>query len=181
MSDVYEIVERALSLPSLASVCIGALGMWLSSRHWWRTNRPMLTARIATVAGGNEGIALNLVVENTGNRPAQDIKLFARQKAVLAALAEPSGAQIPGDAQSCFFKDKEIPVLANGKAVTNAFGHLGKNPGAWLSGAKIPLKIKYKDLHGKKYSAKMNLILADDNGFAQTSWAIPTSQAAKAG
>ncbi|RML92463.1 hypothetical protein [Pseudomonas savastanoi] len=149
-------------------VAIGSLSLtW----HLWRkTNLPILTAWIASVAGGDDGIALNIVVENSGNRPAKDIRLVAKKQHVLAALGHPPDGAIPRDAVLCFFSNKQISVLANGKRVTNAFGYLGSRSGTWKAGAVIPLIIYYQGLEGQSHSAKLNLILNDDNGFAQSSW-----------
>lgn len=153
-----------------ASLLVAISSLTLTWRLWRKKNRPILTAWIASAAGGDEGIPLNIVLENSGNRPAKNIKLVAIKRDVLAAMGHPNGIEIPGDAQHCFFNDKQISVLANGKRVTNAFGYLGGEPGAWKSGGVIPLVIEYRGLENERYRAKMNLILVDDNGFAQSSW-----------
>ena len=153
-----------------ASLLVAISSLTLTWLLWRKTNRPILTAWIASAAGGDKGIALNIVLENSGNRPAKDIRLITTKKHVLAALNHPGETEIPGDARSCFFSSKQISVLANGKRMTNAFGYLGGKPGAWKSGAVIPLVIEYKGLENENYRAKMSLILVDDNGFAQSSW-----------
>jgi hypothetical protein len=156
-----------------ASLLVAVSSLTLTWRLWRKTNRPILTAWIASVASGNEGIALNIVLENSGNRPAKDIRLVATEKQVLAALDQSHETNMPGDARRCFFGSKQISVLANGKRITNAFGYLGDKPGAWRSGAVIPLAIEYKGLESERYRAKMNLILVDNDGFAQSSWGTP--------
>lgn len=158
-----------------ASLLVAISSLTLTWRLWRKTNRPILTAWIASATGGNEGIALNIVLENSGNRPAKEIRLVATENQVLAALDRLRETEIPGDARHCFFNDKQIPVLANGKRMTNAFGYLGSKPGAWRSGAVIPFVIEYKGLENERYRTKMNLILVDDNGFAQTSWGPPNN------
>ncbi|MCD5988481.1 hypothetical protein KDX30_11265 [Pseudomonas sp. CDFA 553] len=162
------IIVAAVSL----LVAIGSL--ILTWRLWSKTNRPILTAWIASAAPGYEGTALNIVLENSGNRPAKDIRLVATEKYVLAALNHLDETEIPGDARHCFFSSKQISVMANGKRMTNAFGYLGDKSGAWKSGAVIPLAIEYKGLQNERYRAKMSLILVDDNGFAQSSWGTST-------
>lgn len=72
-------------------------------------------------------------------------------------------------------------MLANGKRVTSAFGYLGGKSGAWRSEAVIPLIIEYKDLESERYRARMNLILVDDNGFGQSSWAISSNSESETG
>lgn len=174
---VAKAIENPLAFVGIivaaASLLVAISSLTLTWRLWRKTNRPILTAWIASAAGGDEGIALNIVLENSGNRPAKDVRLVATEKYVLAALDHLNETEIPGDARHCFFNDKQISVLANGKRMTNAFGYLGSKPGAWKSGAVIPLVIEYKGLENERYRAKMNLILVDDNGFAQSSWGPP--------
>lgn len=165
-------------LPIVTSICsllISLAATVFAVKSWHRTNRPVISARITTAQGGNDGIALNIVVENTGNRPAKAIKLIAEKTAVLQAMQEPSSQEIPLDAQHCFFNNKVIPVLANGKAASNAFGAIG-NSGDWEAGAKIPLRIEYLSFEDKRYSEKMDLWLVDDAGFAQTFWDVSSEQ-----
>ena len=163
---------------SITSVAIAILSLVLAFYSWRQANRPLVSARIAVASGGNAGVALNVVVENTGNRPAKNIRLIARQSDVIAALSAPS--IIPIDAKRCFFSEVSIPLLVQGRATSNAFGHLGQPSGSWRSGAEIPIKIVYGDLGRRKFSSKLRLLLADDAGFAQTFWGDPTrAQASK--
>jgi len=154
---------------STCSVLISLAATVFAVKSWHRTNRPVISARITTAQGGSNGTALNIVVENTGNRPAKAIKLIAERTTVLQAMKETSNQKVPLDAERCFFEHKIIPVLANGKAASNAFGAIG-NGGDWEEGAKIPLHIEYLSFEGKRYSEKMDLLLVDDAGFAQTFW-----------
>jgi hypothetical protein len=156
---------------SVISVLISLASMTFAVNSWHRTNRPIISARITTAAGGEINTALNIVVENTGNRPAKSIKLIAKRSDVLGAMRETSQAA-PMDAEHCFFEHKIIPVLANGKAATNAFGAIGED-GEWEPGAKIPLEIEYFSFEGKRYTEEMDLWLVDDAGFAQTFWGTP--------
>lgn len=93
-----------------ASLLVAISSLTLTWRLWRKTNRPILTAWIASAADGNAGIALNLVLENSGNRPAKDIKLVAIKKHVLAALDQPNGAEMPSDARHCFFSQPSQPA-----------------------------------------------------------------------
>lgn len=157
------------------SALIAISSLAFAVKSWHRTNRPIISVRITTVKGGNVNITLNIVVENTGNRPAKEITLVADKAAVLAALKDISSQEIPLDAQHCFFAGKTIPVLANGKSATNAFGVIGTD-GDWEAGARIPLLIEYRSFEGKRYSEKLDLLLADDAGFAQTFWDVASGQ-----
>nr|MBL8457545.1 hypothetical protein [Zoogloeaceae bacterium] len=157
-------------LLSVASSAISILSLTFAVYAWRQANRPLVTARITTAAGGNQGTALNILVENTGNRPARDIRLIASRanvQAALAAATQPS--EIPKDAHRCFFAGISIPVLANGRFISNSFWHLG-HPDSWRAGAEIPIKIAYRDLSGRRFTSRLRLFLADDAGFAQTFW-----------
>ncbi|MDH1869224.1 MULTISPECIES: hypothetical protein [Pseudomonadaceae] len=156
---------------SITSVLISLASVTFAMNSWHRTNRPIISARITTAVGGEVNTALNIVVENTGNRPAKSIKLIAKRSDVLGAMREKSQI-VPIDAEHCFFEHKIIPVLANGKAASNAFGSIGED-GEWEAGAKIPLEIEYFSFEGKRYTEEMALLLVDDAGFAQTFWGTP--------
>jgi hypothetical protein len=151
---------------SVSALAISILSFGFAVYSWREANRPLIVARITTESGGNAGIALNLLVENTGNRPAQDIELIATEDDVRSASMN---SVVPVDAERCFFSNIRIPVLANGRRSTNAFGHLGQAD-SWRAGAEIPLTLRYRDLQGRQFSNKQRLVLADDAGFAQTFW-----------
>ena len=133
---------------------------------WRQANRTLVTARVTCHKGGNIAITLTLLIENTGNRPALNVHLIAKESDVRAAHTR---SEIPMDAQRCFFSGIIIPVLANGRTTSNAFEHLG-DPECWRANSKIPIKTKYQDLSGRRYTSKIQLLLADDTGFAQTFW-----------
>ena len=151
---------------SVFSAAVSLLSLGFAVYSWRQANRPLVFARIATSSGGNSGIALNLLVENTGTRPARDIRLVAKESDVRAASSQSS---IPRDAQRCFFSRVVIPVLGNGRHVSNAFWHLGQHD-SWRPGAEIPVTVRYRDLAMRRFSSRVRLLLADDAGFAQTFW-----------
>lgn len=156
------------SILGIAAVVIALVSLCFAVYSWRQANRPLVSARVTSHSGGNVGIALNLLVENTGNRPARDIRFVVKEPHVRAAHSQ---ASIPKDAQRCFFSGIVIPVLANGRSASNAFGQLGQEqPDSWQAGSEIPVTLKYRDLSGRRFSNKIRLFLADDAGFAQTFW-----------
>lgn len=156
---------------SFVSALISLGSVAFAVKSWHMTHRPIISARITTAAAGETSTALDILVENTGNRPAKSIKLIAKRGDVLRAMKHPEQA-VPTDADHCFFEHKIIPVLANGKAASNAFGAVGQD-GEWEAGAKIPLEIEYFSFEDKRYTGTMDLWLVDDAGFAQTFWGNP--------
>lgn len=154
---------------SILSAAVALVSICFAIYSWQEANRPLVSAQVVTVDGGNNAIALNLVVENTGNRPAKNIRIVANQADVLVALDK--RGSMPKDAQRVFFSHVSIPLLIHGRAVSNAFGYLGNKPGAWKAGAEIPVKVMYGGLGWRCYCSHLRLLLSDDAGFAQTFWA----------
>lgn len=153
-------------LISIFSIIIAVLSFIFAIYSWRQVNRPLITARVTTNSGGNIGTTLNILVENTGNRPAKDIYFIVNKSDVKEASKV---GEIPPDAQRCFYSNISIPVLANNRSTTNAFWHLGHKD-SWISCSNIPIIIVYKDLNERIYKDSMNLYIADDEGFAQTFW-----------
>lgn len=72
---------------NVAGVFATVMALGLSLHFWRRQFRPIITAMVETHHGGNEAIAYDLVILNSGSIPAKNIKLFiSDQKALEAAL-----------------------------------------------------------------------------------------------
>jgi len=69
-----------------AALIVSAFSFYFSIKSWRESNRPLITARVSTHSGGNVGCALDLIVENTGNRPARNIRLIVNLEKLNAAL-----------------------------------------------------------------------------------------------
>ena len=117
--------------------------------------RPIVTARVTTFDGGELGIALNIVVENTGNRPAKNIKLSVEPKVLETMIVAPVGEPLRKEVESCFSERGIIPVLANGKSLTNGFGWLSDDSeSTWKLKSRFDVEISYQDLDGAEYTNK---------------------------
>ncbi len=160
------IVGSSNSLLGIFSTAIALLSLAFAVYSWRQANRPLVSARVTSHKGGNIATTLSLLIENTGNRPALNVRLLAKESDIRGAHTQ---SLIPTDAQRCFLSGISIPVLANGRSTSNAFEHLG-DPECWRPGSKIPIRIKYQDLSGRRYTSKIQLLLPDDAGFAQTFW-----------
>jgi hypothetical protein len=169
MHHMFELATGSIVI-SLIAAAVSVMSLAFAMYSWRQANRPLVSARISTASGGSDAIALNIIVENTGNRPARDVQLIASPKDVSAALAPEWKNGIPPDAQRCLLEDLSIPVLANGRSTSNAFGYLAGTKGPWRSGAEIPIRIKYRDLGLRRFRSKLRLLLADDAGFSQSFW-----------
>lgn len=174
----HKSMALAALITSILSALAALLAVFFTVHLWRKSNRPFVTARIAMHSGGNVGIALDILVENAGNQPALDVRLKAKNEDVRSAMRAREGATIDmqRDAQRVFFSDVSIPVLSNGKTVSNAFGSLGDEAGEWHAGAQIPIEVSYRGMDGRGYAEKGVLLLHADDGFAQTSWMGPADR-----
>ena len=155
---------------STFAVVVSLLSLAFAIYSWRQANRPLVTVRVTTAASGTEATALNLLVENTGNRPARNIRLFVDAKKLDAALNSQRDRGAVKDTERVFRDDNVIPVLASGRSATNAFGFLSPREGTWRAGARLPVEVRYQDLGRRRFKTIFVLILYDDAGFAQTTW-----------
>lgn len=161
---------------SILAFCLSLVSFWFSRKSWLQTNRPIVTATVETHRGGNEAITYNLVVSNTGNRPATDVHIHAKINDVEACIAEWVKQSIVPDSiysavLRCFSDEGKIPLLLNGKSLTNSFGYTSHgNRTFWLYGVNLPIKIEYYDLDGRKYESIQTLKVKDSDGFAGGIW-----------
>lgn len=136
--------------------------------------RPFVTARVSTFDGGNMGTALNIIVHNSGNTPAKNVRLSADPKELESALIAKADDPLRKQVEVCFSDRTVIPVLENGKAVTNSFGWLSSDSqSTWKAQARFDVEVTYQDLDGREYKHKFPLLIADDAGFAGSFWEKP--------
>lgn len=159
---------------SLFSLVLAITSLVISRLSWLQSNRPIVTARIASHSGGNKGTALNIIVENTGNRPAKNIRLRTAKEIIGLRFSdiEKERRNYSDAIMRVFSKEGIIPVLANGKSVSNSFGFMsiGNENSTWKEASKIEIEIQYEDLEGRGYSHKNPLLIAPDEGFAGHFW-----------
>lgn len=156
---------------SLAALIVSILSYYFAVRSWRESYRPIVTARVVTHSSGNIGAALNLLVENTGTRPARNIRLTVDETVLNEAFDPNSANRYREGVRACFSEKFEIPVLANGASVSNAFGLISKNEqNTWQWQSRLPIRIKYEDLGGRKFKHDLNLFVANNKGFASGAW-----------
>jgi hypothetical protein len=160
---------------SIFSFLIAALALYISRKSWLQANRPIVTARVTSFEkGGEKGTALNIVIENTGNRPAKNIRLSIPSDILEPLLAENEDTKKSWRRMitKVFSERGAIPILGNGKSITNSFGFLSgdKEKTAWKDEARVEIDMSYEDLDGRKFTHKNPLFIAGDEGFASGSW-----------
>jgi hypothetical protein len=120
---------------------------------------------------------LNLVVENTGNRPAKNLRLEVNEAALAAALAKTASDDHREEIRACFSSKFGIPILPNGMSASSAFGLISyRDDNDWEFHSRIPISIRYEDLEGRKFKHSHDLFVADNSGFASAHWGGYTSQ-----
>lgn len=159
-------------LISVFSLCMAMLSLYISRKSWLQSNRPIVTARVTTASGGNQGTALNILVENTGNRPAKNVKLEIEQSILENFYTENADKNGRRNIERVFAERGIIPILGNGKSVTNSFGFLsgGNRQSVWRDDARAEVKISYEDLDGRKFTHQNPILIAGDEGFAGGFW-----------
>ena len=160
-----------------ASVCallLSLVSLYFTKVNWLQSNRPIVTAFVTEHSSGNMAATFNLVIANTGSRPAVRVRMHASQ-AEIASLLEPEVRDKKFKMiESNFLKESEIPLLRNGEELTTSFGAFTNNPdeGPWLSyGSQAEISITYQDLDGRKFESRQPLKVYAREGFGGGVWA----------
>lgn len=160
------------AVPFMA-IAISLASLYFSRRSWLQSNRPIVTAFVSDHASGNVSTTLNLIVSNTGNRPATNVRLIAAENDILR-LIKPTAQPIRKKMiQDCFQEGAIIPVLRNGEELSTCFGVITKsdNDESWMEhGALIEIRVEYGDLDGRNYKSEMPLKIYAREGFAGSVW-----------
>lgn len=113
-------MELGSLLVALAALVVSGFSFYFSIKSWRETNRPIVTACISSFSpGGEKGTALNILVENTGNRPAKSVRLSVKAEDLDAALVENVNDVWRRTITRCFSDRGVIPILGNGKSISN--------------------------------------------------------------
>jgi hypothetical protein len=160
------------AVPFMA-IAISFASLYFSRRSWLQSNRPIVTAFVSDRGSGNISTTLNLVVSNTGNRPATNVRLIAAENDILRLIkptAQPIRKKMIHD---CFEETAIIPILRNGEELSTCFGAITSSDSyeSWMeSGAKIDIRVEYGDLDGRSYQSEMPLKIYAREGFGGGSW-----------
>lgn len=154
-----------------AALIVSMISLYFARKSWLESNRPIITARVTTHLSGNEGVALNILVENTGSRPAKNVKLSVSKEILSSSLIVQNEEKKKG-IENCFGERGVIPILANGKSVSNSFGFLKRRSEQedWKIDSRFDITVDYEDLNGRKYNHIVPILVAEDSGFAGGYW-----------
>lgn len=151
---------------SIVSLFFSGLALYWSKKNWNESNRPIIAVSLVA-DGGNVATILNIVVFNTGNRPAFDVVLSAKKEDIDQILDLSHTSIFHDTVYKIFSGENVIPLILDGENVQNGFGiasHNEDNTFIWKS--TLPIKIVYKDIKGKSYSNTQTLQIKNTSSFA---------------
>jgi len=155
---------------SAAAFLVSIISFYYSRRAWNESNRPLVTARVSSLGmGGNAAIPLSIVVENTGNRPAKNIRLSVDKAKLNSSLLVNESDSLRRQIERCFSDEGFIPVIANGRQVSNSFGLLCEDGPTW-KGDRLEIQVSYQDLDDRSFKHTIPLKIGEDAGFASGFW-----------
>ncbi|MGH8497286.1 MAG: hypothetical protein ACRERV_00505 [Methylococcales bacterium] len=161
-----------IQLPSIyvsgAAFVVSVASFVFSVLSWRETHRPIVTAYTRCPFSGNVSSVVEIVVSNSGNRPAKNVWLHVPQKELEKALSAPPGDPTRSAVEKCFSEETFIPLLENGMEVTNNFGIFTaeNKPDTWHYKSVLQVRVTYQGLNGRKYSNKNPLRIVCNKGFA---------------
>ena len=158
---------------AVAALLISLISLYFTKINWIQSNRPIVTAFVTEHSSGNMAATFNLVISNTGNRPAVRIQIHATPEQIKRLLENNAPRKNVQMIESNFLKSSEIPLLRNGEELTTSFGAFTKNlnEDPWLKyGSETEIIIKYQDLHGKKFQSIQPLKVYAREGFGGGVW-----------
>lgn len=164
-------------LVSLLALAVAAASLGFARREWHASNRPLVSAFIEVHDAGNRASTFDLVIANTGNRPATDIKLMTDPERLATIFAENVSSQRLERVTRIFDRPQSLVLLRNGEQLSTSFGavtHPDDNQ-PWLKhGALLRIQIYYADLEGRRrYQSNLVLRIGPRDGFGGGMWSLP--------
>ena len=157
---------------SLAALAASVISLYFARRFWLQSNRPIVTAFVDEHSSGNMATAFNLVLSNTGTRPAVNVQLHAEPAMITRLFGDGVTDVMAEEIRSCFSSRSRVALLRNGEELTTAFGPYGREKSSQQInyGAEIPILITYQDLDRRRYKAHMPLKVFARHGFGGAIW-----------
>lgn len=155
---------------SAVAIGISLASLYFSRRSWLQSNRPIVTAFVKEKEPGNIATVYNLIVANTGNRPATNVRLLASEQAIVDIMIPEAPARESEAIKRCFSDEAQIPLLKNGEELETAFGHTSMQNKCLKYGSLLDIEIQYNDLEGRDYVSKLPLKIYVRRGFGGFTW-----------
>lgn len=149
-------------------------GYYQQAKSWLQSNRPIVSVFL-DLNVGNVSSTCNLVVENTGNRPAVNVVFFASPNEIHKLFSNTAAQSQLDDIKRIFDQEKTvIPLLREGEQLSTAFGAIAKNNPQFdclQENSSASIKVMYKDLEGRKYNGVFILKVSERKNFSGLGWA----------
>lgn len=161
---------------SVAALIASLISLYFTKVNWLQSNRPIVTAFITEHHAGNEAATFNLVLANTGNRPAVRVRLFASHESIRKLLEPGVSEKHYKMIEHIFLSSSSVPLLRNGEELTTSFGAFTPNDPSskWLNyGAEAEISVAYQDIEGRPYESKLPLKIYARHGFGGEVWSEP--------
>jgi hypothetical protein len=175
MIEDFRTMENNIRTICTAIIAVASVfSFWNTIRLWQKTYRPVLSAFVETSSSGNIATFYNLIIVNSGNRPAKNInlKLNLNDQEFAQCVTQDINSTEVTNIRKCFSKEAEISLLVDGSKKSAAFGLVSARnaDNIWKYESVLPIEITYQDLDDKHYKSKLNLIIKDSKSFSGISW-----------
>lgn len=158
---------------AFSALIVSVISLGLSIHFWKRSFRPIITAMVRTHAAGNEAIAYDLEILNSGSIPAKKIRIHVQDDEELKrALSDYVQEDDKKRWLACFNERNVISVLLNGQSVKCSFGKTCEDEKEtfWKYGENFSIRIEYEGWFGEKYTETQQLQIRDSNTFTDFRW-----------
>jgi hypothetical protein len=173
MSFSPDEVRTAIAVVALV---LSFISLYFTRVNWVQSNRPVVSAFLVEHQPGNAFTAFNLVVSNTGSRPAVRVRLHASRADIVRLLLPDAEQARLEHIECCFLNESEVPLLRNGEELSTSFGGVSVDAlnGPWLNyGSEIEISISYQDLDGRRFESRQPLKIYARDGFGGGVWSEP--------
>ncbi|MGD1905605.1 MAG: hypothetical protein ACFB0C_06370 [Leptolyngbyaceae cyanobacterium] len=161
-----DIAKNTQPLATIIIACVALFNVFTIREFQKQNHRPILSIFIRTKKSTNTHDEVELVVKNSGNLPATEIRLVADEQQVLHCVHESAKDKNPYlDDILYILGGKSLnPLIVNGEEDMVEFY---RSTGSWALSEKdiwkrkssFPVKICYKDLNKYKYHSRQTLVI----------------------
>ena len=170
-------MDEIRTLFAIIAVVISFFSFYFTRRFWLESNRPIVTAEIVENDSGVDMALFDLIVHNSGSRPAINIRLSAEKENIVKIFSENIALEHKNAVYDVFSDNRKIALLLNGKEARTAFFSFCNNGDLALDilqyGAKLPVSIYYEDVEGRFYTSNVILFVRGSYGFGGSVWGRP--------
>lgn len=166
-------MEEFRTIFSVIALLISFWSAYTVRRLWYQAHRPIVSAAIRENSSGIGTVLFDLVLLNSGNRPATEIQLLAKEtdidKILITTVSKEKRKEVYD-----LFKRSKIQLLPNGEEAKTFFYAYAVNPKNSMDildyESQLPITIHYRDLENRLYTSKQVLYVRDHIGFGGSIW-----------